>query len=326
MRSNLRGKVVRTGLILCLAAAFGSAAQSQTMVEPATKPEANVSPMATPADATATAQKARLGPGDLVEVSVYGVSDYKQEVRVNDAGDVSLPLVGAVHVAGLTIEEAQQTIAKQLVDGGYFRDPHVIVFAKESSSQSVSIFGEIGHPGLYPLVGGRRLYDMISAAGGFTSKAGTLVTVTHRGRENDPIKLTVSQDPAKAAEANIEINPGDTIMVSKAGLIYVVGDVGRPGGYVMENTGHITVLQAVALAQGVNKTAALNAARIIRKTPNGPTEVKIPLKTILAAKSSDLELQPEDILFVPGSAAKNAARRGVESIVQIATTLAIYHP
>jgi polysaccharide biosynthesis/export protein len=199
-----------------------------------------------------------------------------------------------------------------------------MVVIKDFSSQGVSVLGEVTRPGVYPMVGTRRLYDLISQAGGFTPKAGKLVTITHRDQPSVPDKVVMSDDPAKSVESNVEIDPGDTIAVSKAGIVYVVGDVQRPGGFVMENNERMTVLQAVALAQGTNHTAALNAARILRRTTTGPTEVKIPLKQIMAAKASDMELRPDDILFIPGSAAKGALSRGMESVFQIASSMAIF--
>ncbi|MGZ4816069.1 MAG: polysaccharide biosynthesis/export family protein, partial [Terriglobales bacterium] len=223
-------------------------------------------------------EKIRIGAGDLIEVSVYGVSDFRQDARVNESGDVSLPLVGSVRIGGATTEEAQDVIAKWLVEGAYFRDPHVMVVIKDFASQGISVLGEVTRPGVYPMVGTRRLYDLISQAGGFTPKAGQLVTITHRDDPQNPMRIVMSQDPAKSTETNVEIYAGDTIAVSKAGIVYVVGDVQRPGGFVMENNERMTVLQAVALAQGTNRTASLGSARILRRTPNGPSEVKIPLK------------------------------------------------
>jgi polysaccharide export outer membrane protein len=266
----------------------------------------------------------RIGAGDLIDVSIYGVTDFHQEVRVSEEGDASLPLIGTVRLGGATVEEAQDMIATALTEGQYFRDPHVAVTIKEYSSQGVSMLGEVMRPGVYPMIGKRRLFDLVSEAGGFTPKAGKLVTITHRDQPTTPNKITLSEDPAKSSESNVEIDPGDTIAVSKAGIVYVVGDVQRPGGFVMENNERMTVLEAVALAQGTNRTAALNAARILRRTPGGPTEVKIPLKQIMAAKASDMELNPEDILFIPGSAAKGAFSRGMEGVFQVATSAAIY--
>jgi polysaccharide export outer membrane protein len=223
------------------------------------------------------------------------------------------------------VEDAQEVIAKSLVAGGFFRDPHVSVVIKDFASQGVSILGEVSKPGMYPMLGTRRLFDLVSLAGGFTNKAGKMVTITHRDELNAPSQVLMSEDPAKSVASNVEIFPGDTIVVSKAGIVYVVGDVQRPGGFVMEHNERMTVLEAVALAQGTNRTAALNAARILRRTPGGSSEeVKIPLKQMMAAKANDMELMPQDILFIPGSAAKNAFSRGMESVLQVATGLAIY--
>src|SRR6266851_3652255 len=123
---------------------------------------------------------------------------------------------------------------------------------------------------------------------------------------------------------HVVVEPGDTILVSKAGVVYVVGDVRLPGGFVMENGNDITVLKAIALAQGTNPNAALNATRLIRKTPEGPKDVPLDLKKILAAKAPDPLLQPDDVVFVPGSAGKSAAKRGAEAILQMATGVAIW--
>jgi polysaccharide export outer membrane protein len=125
--------------------------------------------------------------------------------------------------------------------------------------------------------------------------------------------------------SNVEVRPGDTVVISKAGIIYVVGDVKDPAGIVME-TPHLSVLQAIALAHGTNSTAKLSASKVIRNTPNGPQEIPIPLNKILATQSPDIPLKAGDILYVPNSVAKSVARRSLDSIVQVATGLAIYRP
>lgn len=286
-------------------------------------PKATLTPNTTAEDIDRA--RIRIGPGDLLDVSLYGVNDFRQEARVNETGNVSLPLIGDVHIGGATVEEAQSVISKSLVQGGFFRDPHVIVMIKEFASQGVSVLGEVARPGVYPMIGTRRLFDLVSAAGGFTDKAGTLVTITHRDQPEQPQRIRLSGDPAKSTASNVQVYPGDTIAVSKAGIVYVVGDVHRPGGFVMERNERMTVLEAIALAQGPNRTAALGAARILRRTSSGPTtELKIPLKRIMAAKSDDVELRADDILFIPGSAAKGALSRGAEGAFQVATGLAIY--
>jgi polysaccharide export outer membrane protein len=309
------------GYSFLLFSLLGGTVNVQNPVEPQVPAESASAPASS---AAVGREKIRIGAGDLVEVSLYGVSDFKNETRVSESGEISVPLAGSVNVGGLTIEQAQEKVAKALVDGGFFRDPHVMILIRDFASQGISILGEVVKPGVYPAVSTRRLYDIISQAGGFGAKAGKYVTITHRDRPNDPEKVALNADPAKSVESNVEVFPGDTIVVSRAGIVYVVGDVMRPGGFVMENSEHMTVLEAVALAQGVNRTAALGAARLIRRTSGKPEEVKIPLKGILAAKADDVEMMPDDILFIPGSAAKGAAKRGVDSVVQIATSLAIF--
>jgi polysaccharide export outer membrane protein len=123
---------------------------------------------------------------------------------------------------------------------------------------------------------------------------------------------------------NVTVQPGDTILVSKAGIVYVVGDVRQPGGFVMENGKDLTVVQAIALAQGIGPNAALGAARLVRKTPEGPKDIPLQLKKILAAKAADPQLQADDIVFVPDSAGKSAFKRGMEAAVQAATGVAIW--
>jgi len=273
--------------------------------------------------AAPTAGEITIGPGDLLKIGVIGAADFDQEVRVAANGDASLALIGPVHLAGLTPEQASQSIRKRLLDGKYFADPQVTVFEKEYATQGVAVLGEVQKPGVYPLIGPHRLFDVLSQAGGTTPKAGELVTVTRQNQPDMPQNVTMSSDPAKNNAANIEMHPGDTVVVSKAGIVYVVGDVKRPSGFVMESHG-MTVLQAIAMAEGPNSTAALNAAKIIRPSNSGPAEIHIALKKMLQAKAPDVRLQAEDILFVPGSTAKKAGATTLDTIMRVATGVAVY--
>jgi len=267
----------------------------------------------------------KVGVGDLLEMKVFGVPDLTDSFRIDTEGNVSLPLVGAVNIEGLTLDQAQKTIEAKLRDGGFVRDPHVTLTVKEFVTQGISVMGEVVRPGVYPLLGARRLFDALSAAGGTTQKAGKVVSITRRDNPGEPQLIALSTDPAIAAKSNVDVYPGDTIVVSKAGIVYVVGEVGRPSGFIMENNEQLTVLQALALAQGLNKNAALNDAKIIRKTPEGRKEIPVALKKILESKPGhpDMPMQAEDILFVPTSAAKSAARRTMEAVIQISTGVAI---
>ena len=267
----------------------------------------------------------KIGGGDLLEVKVYGVPELTDSVRVSARGDVSLPLVGSVHLDGLTSEQGEKLIEQKLKDGGYLRDPHVSIFVKEYVTQGISVMGEVAKPGIYPLLGTRRLFDALSNAGGTTAKAGKVISITHRENPEHPQLVSMSNDPAKSSETNVEILPGDTIVVSKAGVIYVVGEVTKPGGFVMENNESLSVLQAIALAEGLGHNYSLKGVKIIRKTPEGLKDVPVPLKDMMEGKGGqDIALQSEDVLFIPASAGKNAARRTLEAVVQMATGMAVY--
>jgi len=199
------------------------------------------------------------------------------------------------------------------------------VFILEYATQGVTVLGEVKTPGVYPVLGARTLYDFISAAGGTTATASNTAAIMRRAQPDKQEVVHLSNDPAKATAANVPIGPGDTILVPRAGIVYVVGDVGKPGGFLIDNTERLSVLQAIALAQGANRTARLNDSKLIRKSVTGREEVPLPLKKILQNKSADLRLEDGDILFVPSSTAKNIAWGSIQSAVNAAGLAAIYH-
>jgi polysaccharide biosynthesis/export protein len=267
-----------------------------------------------------------LGPGDLIEVNVFNVPELQTKARLSSSGDVYLPLIDYVHLQGLTQEEAQTVLEKRLEEGGFVRSPHVTIFVDDAASQGITILGEVPRSGIYPEVADHKLYTMISAAGGFSLSAAHRVDIIRRGQP-EAIHIMLPRNLADDVNANVEVLPGDTITVPRAPVVYVVGDVGRPSGLMVDN-GRLTVLQALALAGGANHTAKLGDTRIIRKTPAGMTETKVQLKKMLEAKSPDVTLQADDILFVPISGLKVAAARTAEAAVSAATALTIYavHP
>ena len=275
-----------------------------------------------PSQVSDTPEDVIVGSGDLLSISVAGAPEYRYDVRVSSAGYASLPMVGNIKLAGLTTVQAESTIAQGLQKRGFFNDPQVSVFVKEYATEGISVLGEVQKPGIYPLLGHRTLLDAISAAGGTTPKAGKSVSITHRDQPNSPETVMLSQNNGQTMN-NRAVQPGDTIEVSKAGMVYVVGDVKEPTGIIMDNP-HLTVLQAIAMAHGTNSTASLKSAKLIRKATTDPQEIPIPLDSILAAKSPDLELKPDDIVFVPNSLAKSATRRGLEAILETATGIAVY--
>lgn len=272
--------------------------------------------------AMSTSTATRLGTGDLIELSVYGVPDLNTKVRIGNGGDIYLPLIDYVHIADLTVDEAQELIQKRLEDGGFVRNPHVTIFVNESTSQAVNMMGEVGHPGAYPVIGERHLFDLISAAGGLTDRAGRNVTIIHRQNPGQKVELHLPSSLAEDTSNNVEIVPGDTVIVSRAGIVYVVGDVARPSGFMIEDNS-LTVLKALALAGGGTRTASLNGAKILRQTPNGVQQIPVELKKVLQAKAADMPMIKGDVLFVPGSAAKSVAFRTAETALSLTTALAV---
>jgi polysaccharide biosynthesis/export protein len=274
------------------------------------------------ASTTHSTSSLRLEAGDLVEVGVYNVPELTTKARVSTKGEIYLPLIDYIHVAGLTAEEAEGLIQKRLSDGGFVKSPHVTLFVDQYASQGASVLGEVARPGVYPVPGQQRLFDLISVAGGFTEKAGRSIAITHRDQPDKPITVPLTRNVTDDPESNIPILPGDTIIVHKADLVYVVGDVGRPSGFLMDS-GHLTVLQAIALAGGTTRTANLGGARIIHRGPDGLSEIPVELSKILRAKAPDIKMQADDILFVPTSTTKLIAGRAMEAAVQAATAASI---
>ncbi len=262
----------------------------------------------------------QLGVGDLVELTVYDVPDLTAKTRISSTGDIYCALIGPTHVAGLTIEEATQLIEKRL--SAFLKDPYVSLFVVEYASQGASVLGEVTRPGVYPVLGEQHLFDLISASGGLTEKAGHSIIVTHRSDPDNPVTLRVSRNLSDNPESNVRVFPRDTVIVRKADIVYVVGDVNRPSGLLMD-AGGLTVLKAVAMAGGTSRTAKLSGARILRKGPSGMTETPVHLKKIMQAKAPDLALQADDILVVPSSSGKILAGRTLEAAMQAATIMSV---
>jgi polysaccharide export outer membrane protein len=309
------------GLLSCPLLAQ-TAVPGDTLQTPAAMPASPAAPAPPLSDSSV-----RLGDGDLIEIGVFGVPDLSTKVRISNSGDVYLPLIDYVHIADLTVDEAQKLIEKRLSDGGFVRSPHVTIFVNESASQAITVIGEVNRPGPYPAIGERRLFDMISAAGGFTDKAGRNVTIVHKGNLEQKAELHLPTNLGEDTQDNVEIRPGDTIIVARAGIVYVVGDVARPSGFLIEDNS-LSVLKALALAGGGTRTSALSKTRILRQTPNGIQEIHVNLKKVMYAKAPDMALVKGDVLFIPGSASKSAAYRGADAAFSLSTALAVIavHP
>jgi len=275
-----------------------------------------------PTEAKMAGPEVLIGSGDLLEISLFGTQDFHQETRVNPAGDVVLPLIGSVHVSGLTPEAVETDIHAKLVRGNFYKDPQVSVLVKDYATEGIYVLGEVQKPGFYSILKATTLLQAIALAGGTTPKAGRSATITNPNR--DPRQVVADLPHEEGANPNDPgMIAGDTVVVSKAGIVYVIGDVRVPSGIIMDKQ-NLTVLQAIALAQGATSNAALDNAKLIRRTAQGPQEQPLPLKKMLAAKAPDVKVQPDDIVFIPHSTASAFSKRGLEAIVQAATGVAMY--
>lgn len=258
-----------------------------------------------------------IGPGDLLDLSVFNVPQLILKVRVDSNGIVSLPLVGDIKLAGMTVREAQLAIAGKLIERQMVKNPQVSIFIEEAATQGITVYGQVNAPGIYPLMGPHKLYDAISAAGGFTAQAGHVVTILHARLQDreEVIDLSGGGPPDRN---NVPIYPGDTVIVSKAGVVYVLGEVNKPGGFLMEDNTSMSLLKAVALAGGSTKIASLKHVIIIRKSSGTTVETEVSLERIYHAKATDVPLKAEDIVFVPLSNVKNYGAMGLQGAIQAA--------
>lgn len=338
-------RLVHRGLFLLLSLLLmfpvGGLAQEDSQSPPGPPPEQHAQPdpnAPAPTEAAPSAPAARIqisspasstpvdmliGPGDEGEMRAYGVPELATHFRVESTGDIYLPLVGRFHIAGLTADAAQAELNKKYEQGGFLHDPHITIYIKEYTTQGISVLGEVNRPGIYSALNARRLYDVFLIAGGLTPRAGKTVTITHSKQPDKPVVVKL-ENGAAANEANVEIQPGDTINVGRAGVVYVIGEVNRPGAFVMETASTATLLQMLALAAGPTRVAALSHTRVIRRTDKGLESKDVDLKKIMQAKGSDMELHAEDIVFVPSSRGKAAMERGGSSILSMLTSLAVY--
>jgi polysaccharide export outer membrane protein len=283
---------------------------------------------ATSAQATiqiATPLPAPLGPGDVLVVSEFHAAEFRTTAQVAADGTVTLPMIGTIKLSGMNEQTAARAIEAQLLAKGMLLHPLVSVLVTAYAGQDVSVLGEVARPGVYPYTTHHRLLDLISAAQGLSSNAGRLVNIYHA---SDPKTLiSVVLDPGgtdTTADHNPELSAGDTVQVSRAGLVYVVGDVIRPGGFPVDPAQGLTIVQALSLAWGPSQNAALGKALLIREQKGGRTLTTLNVKRLLHGQDPDQLVQDRDILYLPDSTAKNLWNRAEESAIQSAIGVAIY--
>jgi polysaccharide export outer membrane protein len=295
---------------------------------------------------SATGQDANtyvLGPGDELTVSAVDVQEFaKEPYRIAMDGTLTLPLAGAIPATGLTTEQITAAIRERL--SKYVKSPDVTVNLLEMRSQPVSVLGEVRNPGVVQLMGQKNLFEVLSLAGGLNPDAGTTIKITReRQWGNIPLPGAKSDDSGQfwvaeigvkdvldgsSPEKNISIKPNDVITVPKGEIVYVLGAVKKSGGFVLDSRDRVTVLQALAMAEGLDHFASTANARIVRKTgaPGKPQEIRVDVGRLLRGKSPDIALADNDILFIPVSGTKQAISRTVEAGFNIGTGIAIWRP
>jgi polysaccharide biosynthesis/export protein len=281
-----------------------------------------------------------LGPGDQLVIRVPDLEEIDNKtVPIDLKGSINLPSVGRIQASGLSTEQLEAAIADRLKK--YLVKPDVSVYLTEMRSQPVSVLGQVQAPGVHQLQGQKNLFEVLSLAGGLRPEAGNAIEITRRlewgpiplpGAANDSTgRFSVASVDVKSVmnasnpSDNILIKPNDVISVPKADTVYVLGAVNKPGAYVLGEHRTLGALQILALAEGTEKTAAPQNARIMRVIPgsNDRAEIPVNLRTILGGKMPDIPLTADDILFIPVSRAKVAGYRTLEALAQAGTT-AIY--
>jgi polysaccharide biosynthesis/export protein len=267
-----------------------------------------------------------IAPGDLLHIQVADTPEMDEDARVTDHGMVPVVGIGEVKVTGLTPGEAAAVVHDRLINSHYLNHPQVSVIVEEFATQQVSVIGEVKTSGSYSIATPRPILAVLALAGGLTPEANRHILIQRQGNQQHPLDYYVSNDGSQAIEQQVMVSPGDTVVVSRAGIVYILGDVNRPGGYVMSNNeSQLTLLQGLALAGGVTRAAKQGHAHLIRKRPQGGfTDTELSVGDIQKGKQPDLALLPGDVLYLPFSFGRNLATTGASGIAAAAAGAAVY--
>jgi len=264
-----------------------------------------------------------LAGGDLLDIQVFNTPELSERSRVDQYGMLNLAVGGSIDVKGLTAAQLGHVIEDHLKASKIMRDPHVKVFVTEYATQGVTVLGEVKKPGPIPLYGTRSLYDILSAAGGVTQNAGSTITISHRNASTPKVIQVHSANFSEVQQAT-QINSGDTIVVSQADAVYVVGDVQHQGSFPILNGVPLTVLNVLSLSSGLTPTASGSKATIVRQNSTGDiTTIPLNLYKILKQKDPNITMQAADILVVPSSTSKTLVQLALPSVTNSLTSAAV---
>jgi len=286
----------------------------------------------------ATSPDYQIGPGDVLAISVSDAPEFSGKFRVSQSGELEFASLPApLHVQGMTTGQLAKGLAQALIEARLYRNPTVNVYVDEFHSQTVTVVGAVTKPSVYPLQKRTTVLQMISQAGGLVPNAGNKLTIVSSlpagapdGTEGNPVRkidlarLMRGEDPS----LNVEVHDGDVVSVSVAEVVYVVGAVIKPGGFVLpDQSSGLTALQALALAEGLTPVAAGGRALIIHRGTSGVhpgDDTPIDLKKLLGRQTPDVTLQANDILFVPVSGGKVALHTMRDVAMSAINGIAIY--
>jgi polysaccharide export outer membrane protein len=244
----------------------------------------------------------------LLNIQVYDEPDLSAHVRVDNEGNIALPFLKTVHVGGDTVAQAKQRIEDKFRNDGILKNPQITIDVEQFATTSVTVIGEVANPGKVELLAPHSLLDVIGMTGGETTLAGNEVEVKRPDGDGPTTSTTYhySRGGDVAAIRDVMIRPGDTVIVKRAGIVYVLGAVNRPGGYAMQESGELNVAQAISLAQGLVLQAKVNGLRVVQHGADGkPIEIPVSYNKIMEGKEKPLQLAAGDIVYVPISKTKS---------------------
>lgn len=267
----------------------------------------------------------RIEPGDLLSINVYEAPEFTSSYRVDQEGNLTIPLCGKVNVRGLSMSEAAARLEAAFKDGQVLMQPQVNVDVQQYAGQYVTVIGEVGSPGRINLIVPVKLSEILAEAGGVTAMAGARIKIRHGSDvAASEEEISYSRSQFNREVDAIMVRPGDSVTVPRTGIVYVLGAVNRPGGYLMQEDGKLNVAQALALSGGTVMQANTGGLRVIRRNADG-TVLDFPLSYDGIAKGSQtpLALQAQDIVYVPMSKLKSVFSTS-EGLIGQAATAVIY--
>lgn len=257
----------------------------------------------------------RLGPGDLIEIRVFGVSSFDQTLRVSAEGKIKLPIVDTVMAAGLSAAELERKLAAVLMEGDVIKNPQVSVFVKEYRSQPVTVLGAVRNPGQFQIQLQLRIVDVISMAGGLQPNAGDEAMIQRpsaNGTDDEIVRVDLRELLEKGnLLLNTVVRGGDVVHIRERDdkWVYIVGELNRQAAYPLPPKREVRVSEVFAMAGGAAKTAKLSDSLLIRYDEAGRREeIKVNFSEILKGKREDFFVRAGDIIFVPGSRVKAFAQ------------------